>query len=1387
MLVEDERGRPLAEGHCRVHQAGRFEDAALTPGLNGVVAFTTVDATAPFVFEVRDRACAIKAGAYLDPDDPAIEYGGTWFDWTLVRDNKSPEATFWPYYIEQLTATPKDRTVDRFWQHEHVVRRPIRALAGSGPARSVTVRSVPVQLRTGPLVRYTDHQRACIWLETDTPALVKVRVKRERTADPERPTYASTVRVGGRHFAIVEVDGLAEDTFYGYTVELAPPPADRPAIPVTPTDVASAFPPLTNTVRKALRDQLVDASIDGTEWLKFRTLRRRYDKALRFATGSCRWYPGDCIGPDCAKGNGALPVDCPQRDTNGCKSWEPDMLDKLGDWLRTAPPTQWPHFQFYGGDQIYADEIGERQHAQFIRARFASRVPGPADPAPSVSARLIDGAWAGRFAHRLVPRKTPGPAVRGNIAKGLQQIDRIYAESPVLRLFADGRLDERRLNEQLEIRRGRRQLTGKHSEDDDEREARVALQLLPQLKSLLVSSDPFRVYAPYWTVERSETAATLQRLRYRSCNFLLWNLPVEERRLPILRDQTQGDLGLRNEANRGHSSANGGRHAADFAEYAFLYESAWTTTKNVRAVLAHVPSFLMFDDHEVTDDWNFDATWVRMIHSTRDHYRMWPKTITDALCAYWVYQGLGNKAPSQWGSDPRMAALERAHAAGTDALPALRKVVYDAVLGAPPRDASTVVQTGLGLDWHYRLPFEPVFLVPDCRSRKRLVPGDEALRVIDHVRKPPQSETIDVNQLGWLRDELDRSKDSVAFVATSTPLLLQSKLMEIMMKPESTAQAWAGADVASGLAAFFGSTALGIASADLLRVFRRAKDLEHMIRDKSWRDMWGLVDRLRRNRSPIKTLALVSGDVHHSYCMTGNLSGKGRPLPELLQITCSGLKTTIRADTTTRVAGAQSSLPMDIGGHHIVPGFLKRAADGDSDVAIYQNAVAIVDVKPAVDVDVRVRYLASASGGINTYVYEYTSRPGYLKNGQPAMDGEEKTLDPGQSIVIDGQSVHGYADAVAWYRARRDVLAAQRDAFTKERYLVPDGLEDLLVAANARIAMMGKRGDQPVTDEHVEAMLSWFDRYAEVTRAGDQKMELIALDRMRAVRNQLDDLKVQLAAIEPALRDLQRNAFRSDSTSKLKEAADVFATSLDCLLVAQEWVRQLATTTEDIKVLGTTLRTQKALHGSRQAWHELMRESTNARVAKLLPIADKLNNVLAAWQLVDASLTLVAGGKTASDRTSAGISFAATVASAGGTLLGASGFFSLYSNLYIGPAVKRILGQIDQLKNTLSTGRNHPYIQLGHLDQVDWSIEPGGREMYEFMHRVMKSANPTAVPPIPAGITKYFKKHRKSFDAGTPKRHGVELDYVDFDDKRVWVFAFRDDIWGMLYGSMKVP
>ena len=307
-----------------------------------------------------------------------------------------------------------------------------------------------------------------------------------------------------------------------------------------------------------------------------------------------------------------------------------------------------------------------------------------------------------------------------------------------------------------------------------------------------------------------------------------------------------------------------------------------------------------------------------------------------------------------------------------------------------------MIQTGLRLDWHYRLPFDPPFLVPDCRSRRRMVPSDDKIRIIDHddASKRPMSQTIDDAQIDWMRKTLvDRWRGGPGvFIALSTPLLLQDKFMTFMQKPEVAARAWAGAgDIASGTAVLIDSTKAGFGSNELLRVFRRAKDLEHMIRDKSWRDLWGLAAAMRQKGSPVKSMVLLSGDVHHSYCMTANLPGVGRPLPELVQITSSGVQTTIRGSKASWFAEKLGSLPFDVGKHRLVPGFMKKNDTGSPDLALYENAVAMVDVGLGGEVDVVVRHLA----GRNAHVFRYTSGASYmnLKRGLPAVVARSSELE----------------------------------------------------------------------------------------------------------------------------------------------------------------------------------------------------------------------------------------------------------------------------------------------------------------------------------------------------------------------------------------------------------
>ena len=138
------------------------------------------------------------------------------------------------------------------------------------------------------------------------------------------------------------------------------------------------------------------------------------------------------------------------------------MLEGLGNWLRSTQKEKWPHFLFFGGDQIYSDEIGLGHGEKIARARFAARIPGPVDPRP-LRDKLVDGAWAGRFAHRFHAYKDPDPAFAGRIDDQLKKLDEIHKQHPALKAIADHYPDIDRkaaLKKRHETLKNRRLLNG---------------------------------------------------------------------------------------------------------------------------------------------------------------------------------------------------------------------------------------------------------------------------------------------------------------------------------------------------------------------------------------------------------------------------------------------------------------------------------------------------------------------------------------------------------------------------------------------------------------------------------------------------------------------------------------------------------------------------------------------------------------------------------------------------------------------------------------------------------------------------------------------------------------------------------------------------------------
>src|ERR1700750_245832 len=85
-----------------------------------------------------------------------------------------------------------------------------------------------------------------------------------------------------------------------------------------------------------------------------------------------------------------------------------------------------------------------------------------------------------------------------------------------------------------------------------------------------------------------------------------------------------------------------GYQVADFGEYCFLYREAWTEP-SVRWLLSVVPTAMIFDDHDVHDDWNTSAAWRRDYQAKP----RWADRIRAAYMSYWIYQHLGNLSPAE--------------------------------------------------------------------------------------------------------------------------------------------------------------------------------------------------------------------------------------------------------------------------------------------------------------------------------------------------------------------------------------------------------------------------------------------------------------------------------------------------------------------------------------------------------------------------------------------------------------------------------------------------------------------------------------------------------------------------------------------------------------------
>jgi hypothetical protein len=318
---------------------------------------------------------------------------------------------------------------------------------------------------------------------------------------------------------------------------------------------------------------------------------------------------------------------------------------------------------------------------------------------------------------------------------------------------------------------------------------------------------------------------------------------------------------LRRRRAAGHHGDGPGDQVISFEEYTKLYLESWRDPE-LRWLFATVPSLMIFDDHEIIDDWNTSASW----RADMSRQPWWHERIAGGLASYWVYQHLGNLSPDELAEDPLFAKVSVAE----DATGLLRD------FGHAVDDPASADNTVKPYQWSFALDI----------GRTRIIMLDNRC---SRVLTPGRREMLPAAEWNWFLDQAHGDYDHLV-VGSSLPWLMPPAIHHM--------EAWNERVTDSPRSRI----------APLAEAVRRSFDLEHWAAFvRSFDALGELFRRLGEGSEGAPqhrvgaggayaapaSINVLSGDVHHSYVARA-LLGPDVVTP-VHQLTCSPIHNQVPA------------------------------------------------------------------------------------------------------------------------------------------------------------------------------------------------------------------------------------------------------------------------------------------------------------------------------------------------------------------------------------------------------------------------------------------------------------------------------------------------------------
>ena len=339
---------------------------------------------------------------------------------------------------------------------------------------------------------------------------------------------------------------------------------------------------------------------------------------------------------------------------------------------------------------------------------------------------------------------------------------------------------------------------------------------------------------------------------------------------------------------------------ADFEEYTWLYQESWKFEVE-RWVMSVVPSVMIFDDHDVIDDWNTSRSWVTETRAES----WWEDHIIGAMMSYWIYQHLGNLSPAEIAAEGMLARVTESD----DAESVLRHWAFES-------EQQTPIPGGYPFSFHRR--FGDVHLVMvDTRNGRVLEPGNRKM--------------IGDDEWEWVVDRCFEPATHL-LIATSLPVFTPGGIHAIQQWDEAVCDgrwgpigAWVGERV------------------------RRAIDTEHW---PSFDDSFRRFERLLIGRATgdrdveaPATITVLGGDIHFSYGVAVEPRGDHRFSSRVHQVVSSPIRNILGAPERRAMRFAESDT-----GRRVAEFLQRRVGRPPSDLAwdldvdpIFDNTMALIE------------------------------------------------------------------------------------------------------------------------------------------------------------------------------------------------------------------------------------------------------------------------------------------------------------------------------------------------------------------------------------------------------------------------------------------------------------